>query len=121
MFLQCHRNYRKKIWLVIILIFMVGCAGAARVKISELTANPQKYHEKVVTVKGKVVQTLSIPILSIGIAKIDDGTGEIWVKPTGRSLFEGQKATVKGVLKIAATLGNVTFGTIVVEEDPINN
>lgn len=111
-----HRGHQKKIWLLSLLIFIGGCAGSSRVKIGEVNANPQKYHEKVVTVGGKVVQTLSIPIISIGVAKIDDGTGEIWVKPTGRSLFDGQKVTLKGVLKIGATLGSKTFGNIVVEE-----
>ncbi|MCL4704265.1 hypothetical protein KJ068_03840 [bacterium] len=106
----------KKIWLLSLLILMAGCAASSRVKISEVTANPQKYHEKVVTVGGEVVQTLSIPLLSLGVAKIDDGTGEIWVKPTGRSLFEGQKITLKGVLKIGATLGSKSFGSIVIEE-----
>ena len=115
-----HQRRKKKILLLSLLILMVGCAGSSRVKIGEVTANPQKYHERVVTVEGKVVQTLSIPILSLGVAKIDDGTGEIWVKPTGRSLFEGQKITLKGVLKIGATLGSKTFGNIVVEEETNN-
>lgn len=107
----------KKIWAATLLIFMAGCAAGSRVKISELTANPQKYNEKIVTVSGKVTQTFSIPLLSIGVAEVDDGTGEIWVKPQDRTFFEGQKVSVKGTLKIGFAIGTKTFGYIVVEEE----
>jgi hypothetical protein len=109
---------RKKIWAATLLIFIAGCAAGSKVKIRDLSADPQKYNEKIVTVSGKVTQTFSIPLLSIGVAEIDDGTGDIWVKPAGRSFFEGQKVTVKGTLKIGFALGTRTFGYIVVEEEP---
>jgi hypothetical protein len=108
----------KKIVAAVLFIFIAGCAGGSRVKISDLTANPQKFNEKIVTVSGKVTQTFSIPLLSIGVAEVDDGTGDIWVKPNNRSFFEGQKVTVKGTLKIGFALGTRTFGYIVVEEEP---
>jgi hypothetical protein len=107
----------KKMVTAALIVFMAGCAGS-RVKVSDLTADPQKYNEKVVTVSGKVTQTFSIPLLSIGVAEINDGTGDIWVRPAGRTFFEGQKVTVKGTLKIGFALGTRTFGYIVVEEEP---
>ncbi len=107
----------KKIGAAALLIFIAGCAAGSRVKIDELTANPQKYNEKIVTVSGKVTQTFSIPLLSIGVAEIDDGTGDIWVKPNNRTFFEGQKVTVKGTLKIGFALGTRSFGYIVVEQE----
>lgn len=109
-----NRRFVKKNWLFGLLILIAGCAGS-RVKIGELVANPQKYNEKYVTVTGKVVQTLSIPILSIGVSKIDDGTGAVWVKPAGRTFFDGQKVTVSGTHKIGFALGSQSFGNIVVE------
>ena len=105
----------RKIAGIGLLFLLLGCAGGSRVKIGELVANPQKYNEKYVTVKGKVVQTLSIPILSIGVSKIDDGTGAVWVKPAGRTFFDGQKVTVSGTHKIGFALGSQSFGNIVVE------
>jgi hypothetical protein len=97
-----------------LLIFIVGCA-ASSVKIGELITNPEKYNEKYVKVKGKVTQTYSIPILSFGVARIDDGTGAVWVKPAGRTFFEGQEVTVSGTHKISLTLGSQSFGNIIVE------
>ncbi|MCG3119145.1 MAG: hypothetical protein ALAOOOJD_01476 [bacterium] len=104
----------KKNLLCGLLILVAGCAGS-RVKIGELITNPDKYNEKYVTVKGKVTQTYSIPILSIGIAKIDDGSGAVWVKPAGRTFFEGQKVAVSGTHKIGLTLGSQSFGNIIIE------
>lgn len=107
-------EFLKKMVMFVLLLLMLGCAGATKVR--EINANPQKYNEKEVTVKGKVVESYSLPIVSFGVARIDDGSGEIWVKPYDRSFFEGEKVSVKGVLKIGVTLGSKSFGYIVVEE-----
>jgi hypothetical protein len=112
--LMFNERFAKQILLFGLLLLIAGCAGS-RVKIGDLLANPEKYNEKYVTVKGKVVQTFSVPILSIGIAKVDDGTGTVWVKPAGRTLFEGQKVTVSGKHKIGLNIGSQTFGNIIVE------
>ncbi|MCK6621565.1 MAG: hypothetical protein HUU32_00035 [Calditrichaceae bacterium] len=107
-------EFLKKLALFAILLLILGCAGATKVR--DLNANPQKYNGKVVTVKGRVIESYSLPIISFGVARIDDGSGEIWVKPHDRSFFEGEKVTVKGVLKIGMTLGSKSFGYMVVEE-----
>jgi len=109
-----NKRVVEKILIFSLLILIAGCAGS-RVKIGELITNPDKYNEKYVTVKGKVTQTFSIPILSIGVSKIDDGTGAVWVKPAGRTFFDGQKVTVSGTHKIGLTLGGQSFGNIIVE------
>ncbi|MCK6557863.1 hypothetical protein HUU39_19180 [candidate division KSB1 bacterium] len=98
-------------------LLVAGCA-AGRMKISELTANPGKYNEKPVTVKGKVTSTFAIPIIGQSLVKITDDTGEIWVKPYERVPFEGQEITVRGKLKIGITLANRNFGVMVYEDAP---
>jgi hypothetical protein len=107
-------EFLKKPGMFALLFLMLGCAGATKVR--DINDNPQKYNEEVVTVKGRVVESYSLPIISFGVARIDDGSGEIWVKPHDRSFFEGEKVTVKGVLKISMTLGSKSFGYIVIEE-----
>ena len=100
------------------LTVLLLCACAGSMKISELNAEPGKYNEKEVTVKGKVVQTYAIPILSQSIVKIDDGSGELWVKPHNRVPFEGQEITVTGKVKIGLTMGSMNLGVIVIENEP---
>ncbi len=111
-------SYRlSKIALLALMLVLFACAGSS-MKIRDLSANPEKYHEQQVVVKGKVVSTFAIPILSQSLVKVADETGEIWVKPQGRVPFEGEKITVRGKLKIGLTLANRNFGVIVYEDEP---
>ncbi len=103
---------------VLTALLLVLCACAGGMKIRELTADPGRYTDREVTVKGKVTQLYAIPIISQSIAKISDGTGELWVKPYNRVPFEGQKITVKGKVKIGLTFGSMNLGVIVVESGP---
>lgn len=98
----------------LITILAVGCGSS--MKISDIQAEPGKYNEKPVTVKGKVVQVFAVPIFGQSLVQIDDGTAEIWIKPYNRVPFEGEEITVKGTLKIGMTVANKNFGVIVVEE-----
>jgi len=111
-------NARRSLLVLCSLMIMVGgCLGTSRVKVSKILSDPGKYNNKQVVVKGKVVQTFGMPILGLSIVKIDDGSGEIWVKPRSRVPFEGETIKVKGTLKIGLTLANHNFGHIVVEKE----
>jgi len=110
-------SYRRS-WLAGLLLafLLVACAGS-RMNIRDLSDNPEKYHDQEVVIKGKVVSTFAIPLLSQSLVKVADDTGEIWVKPYDRVPFEGQKVTVRGKLKIGLTLANRNFGVIVYEAE----
>jgi hypothetical protein len=99
-------------------MILLLCACAGGMKISELTADPGKYNDQKVTVKGKVVQVYALPVLAQSLAQINDGSGDLWVKPYKRVPAEGQEITVKGTVKIGLTLANKDFGVIVVESGP---
>jgi hypothetical protein len=101
---------------MLMILWLCACAGS--MKISELNADPGKFNDKEVTVKGKVVQVYALPILSQSLAKIDDGSGDLWVKPHQRVPAEGDEITVTGKVKIGMTLANRDFGVIVVEKAP---
>lgn len=101
---------------LLLALLLSACAGSG-MKIRDLSDNPEKYHDRPVVVKGKVVSTFAIPLLSQSLVKVADETGEIWVKPAGRVPFEGEKITVRGKLKIGLTLANRNFGVIVYEDE----
>ncbi|MDZ7269647.1 MAG: hypothetical protein ONB48_20375 [candidate division KSB1 bacterium] len=108
----------RTVMLLLGAVSLLTACAAGRMKISELTANPGKYNEQPVTVKGKVTSTFAIPILGQSLVKITDDTGEIWVKPYNRVPFEGQEITVRGRLKIGITIANKNFGVMVYEDEP---
>ena len=98
------------------MLFAIACAGTPRVKVADIEANPGKYNDKLVTVKGEVVDTYSLPILKQGLVQVDDGTGKIWVKPSSRVYFKGDKLEVTGKLKVVGSIAGYNFGFIVFEE-----
>ena len=115
---MAHPFRQQKFALGGVLSILVFCACAGGMKISELTADPGKYNDKTVTVKGKVVQVYAIPLLSQSLVKINDSSDDLWVKPYNRVPAEGQEITVTGKVKIGLTLANKDFGLMVIENGP---
>lgn len=110
---------RVPVFAVSAALLFFACAGS--MKISELNANPGKYTSKKVTVKGRVKQLYAIPLISQSVAKINDGSGDLWVKPHNRVPAEGEEITITGQVKIGLTLANMDFGVMVVESGPEEN
>ena len=56
-------------------------------------------------------------ILGVGIYQINDGTGNIWVKPSGKIPFKGDRVTVTGKIKVGVSISGRSFGVILFESD----
>jgi len=110
-------NTHKLLLRIATLLILLSACAASRVKIGEINKNPGKYNEESVVVKGKVVNAFGLPALGQGIAKIDDGTGEIWVRPSTGVPFEGENVRIKGTVKIGLTIAGRNYGVIVVEDE----
>ena len=98
------------------LVFVISGCGSY-INISEIKDRPQEYRDRQISVKGKVVETLEIPIIHKGMYQMDDGTGKIWIVPQDRVPFRGEEVTVKGRIKTGFSIRSRTFGTVIVEED----
>ena len=109
------RDFRVLSSLVLALV-LAGWGCASSMPIGELSANPGKFNEQRVVVKGTVTQTFAIPLIGQSLVRIDDGTGQVWVKPHGRVPFKGQKIKVEGILKIGITFANKNFGVVVYQD-----
>ena len=99
-----------------LLALAAALACSTYVPIQRIAAEPARYNEQRVSVKGRVTQTYALPVLGQSVVRIDDGSGQIWVKPYGKVPFEGEKIEVTGTLKIGMTLANKNLGVIVYEE-----
>ena len=106
--------------LFFIIVFVVcGCGSvflSPYIHVSEIKDRPQEYQDKKVLVRGRVVETFSIPFVQKGMYQMDDGTDKIWIISQERVPFRGEKVIVEGRVKTGFTIRGRTFGTVIVEE-----
>ena len=98
---------------IILLVILIGCA--ARTRILDIKQTPNHFHNKTVTITGTVTKTISLPVLNVGIFQIDDGTGDIWVKPKHATALKGDRVAVRGKIKVGISLSGRSFGIILFE------
>ena len=102
-------------WLACsVALLVAGCASPTR--LGDLSAEAGRYNEQHVKVVGTVTQTWAIPFIGQSLVRIDDGTGQVWVKPQGRVPFQGEEIEVEGTLKIGVTLANRNLGVVIYED-----
>ena len=103
----------RRVLLLLLGLAILAVTPGCSTRIADITSQPGRYNEKSVVVRGTVTQTFALPMLGQSLVRIDDGTGQVWVKPHGRVPFEGEKIKVKGTLKIGMTLANKNLGFVV--------
>lgn len=93
---------------------------ASTVQISDIRNSPNQYHNKRVTLSGTVDETITLPILGVGVYQLNDGTGTIWVKPKEMTVAKGDQVMVTGTIKVGITISGRSFGLILIEskEEP---
>jgi hypothetical protein len=103
--------------IIIIMAIVLSCAGVVRV--SDIRERPSEFHDQRITLSGHVEEVITMPILGIGVYELNDGTGNIWVKPEGRTPRKGDKVKVTGEVKVGLMVSGQSFGIILIEkEDP---
>jgi len=112
------KGIMKIVSLLLIVIFLVSGCGIPLVgptDISDIKGKSQKYDGEQVSIKGKVVETVRIPLISKGMFRVDDGTGRIWVVSQERMPFRGDKVKVKGRVNSGFKIAGKTYGTVIIE------
>ena len=98
------------LWIAVVSLLAVGC-GARSVRIAELKNQPDKYHNKTVSVSGVVTNSFGIPLVPFQLYNIDDGSGEITVvSRANRSPTKGARLQVKGKVNELAVVGGRSIG-----------
>jgi hypothetical protein len=82
-----------------------GPAGCATKSLNDVLADPSRYANRDVTVKGEVTQSVSV--LGHGSYKIEDGNGSLWVVSTKGVPRKGARVKVTGKIRDVADLGSV--------------
>jgi len=98
---------------------MTGCPQHHT--IAEIQRNPGRYQDKEVTVAGVVRDSygLSIPGTNIGggAYKIDDGTGEMWIIVSDKSVpNKGTELAVHGRISSGVSIKGRNYGLAMYED-----
>ncbi len=97
---------RSRLWLVLALAStMAGCATKS---INQVLADPAKYRNSTITVRGTVDESASI--LGRGAYRITDGDQQLWVVTTGGTPRKGARVDVTGRLQDNYDFGS--FGSV---------
>jgi hypothetical protein len=90
-----------------LLVLLLACfsAGCAATTINTILAEPQRYNNREVTLKGGVVRSASV--LGHGAYELDDGTGRIWVVSKHGVPRRGAQVKTKGKVRDVVDLGQV--------------
>jgi len=103
----------------IVSICIVGILLTAcdRTKIADITSDPGRFHNKEVSVAGKVTG-LSIGALNTGLYQIDDGTGKLYVISSSRGApTKDLVVGVKGMIVPTFTFLGKNYLTVLRETD----
>ena len=83
----------------------LALTGCATKSINDILADPSRYANREVTVKGEVTQSVSV--LGHGSYKIEDGSGSLWVVSTKGVPRKGARVHVTGKIRDVADLSSV--------------
>ena len=105
---------RRILLLMAVCAFIVvpscGHLGIGFVKIGDLLAKPEKYAGQEVRIHGTVSDVLQIPLVSIALYEVNDGTGGIVVSTDRGAPLSGSQVRAKGVLETVASINGKNIG-----------
>jgi len=100
------RNGRSRVSAAVLAAALgLALTGCATKSLNDVLADPSRYANRDVTVKGEVTQSVSV--LGHGSYKIEDGNGSLWVVSTKGVPRKGARVKVTGKIRDVADLGSV--------------
>ena len=85
-------------------VLLLLTAGCATKSINHILADPSRYRNNEVTLKGTVVDSYSI--MDRGAYQISDGTGRLWIVSSHGVPRTGARVKVSGTVREGMNLGN---------------
>jgi hypothetical protein len=99
--------------VILIVTFLLTACPQER-SIAQIQADPARYANKEVGIKGTVVSSWGA--LGTGMYEIDDGTGRIWVMSQNYGVpGKGSRVGVAGTIVPTISLGGRSFATVLRE------
>ena len=98
-----------------LLICLLPITGCSSIKIGDILDDPSQFEGKEVSLKGTVGGTVWFSLLERGAYQVGDGTGNIWIITDQPPPEKGKSVSLRGTVQSAVTLGERSFGTVVIE------
>jgi ABC-type hemin transport system substrate-binding protein len=109
-----HDALRISSWFFIFMVLISSCDKnplfSSTESISKILESPSKYHDKVVSVKGKVTE--SIVAFGVGYFVLSDRTSSIVIIPSKTFPKVGEEVYIKGSVKNAFVIGDKSLTVI---------
>ena len=96
---------RRSAALALVGAFALLASGCATTNIARLMAEPERYANRNVGLKGDVTESVSL--LGNGAYRLDDGTGTIWVVSKHGVPRRGARVSVKGKIRDVVDIGTL--------------
>ena len=93
----------RRLGMGLILVLTALAAGCAAKSINQVLADPGRYRNDTITVRGTVAESASV--LGRGAYRITDGDQGLWVVTTGGAPRKGARVNVTGRLQEGYDLG----------------
>jgi hypothetical protein len=92
--------------VALVFMFQAGCAVKS---INRIMADPHRYANREVGVRGEVIESYSV--VGRGAYRLDDGTGRLWVVSEKGVPRKGAKVVTRGKIRDGYNLGDL--GTLI--------
>lgn len=110
------RKLAGRVMIAVMALTGVACATRAP-SIADLRYDPGRYMDRLVTVQGRVSSSWHVPLIDVGLYKVQDASGEVTVLSRARRTpVQGSRVKVTGRLSNVASFGQ-SVGLHIQERD----
>jgi len=103
--------------LLSLIVFLSSCSD--QVSIESINHDPGRFHEKEITIRGRVVN--SFAVVDAGAFELDDGTGRLWVFRNKNDMpSHNSSVSVTGRIEPGFSFGGRNFVIILRETRKLN-
>jgi hypothetical protein len=99
------KRFMRMVWAGAALFLLMFQAGCAVRSINRVMADPHRYANREVGIKGEVIESWSV--VGRGAYRVDDGTGQLWIVTDKGVPRKGARIVVHGKIKDGYDLGSL--------------
>lgn len=100
-----HHRLTRAATLFVVMSAAVLAAACASKTVNEILADPARYRDRNVSIRGNVEQSYSFA--NRGVYRVDDGTGQLWIVSDRGVPRQGARVRVSGRIQEGFNIGSL--------------